>query len=249
MSNIWQATLLGTVAGCFGTGLGGLIISLLRTPKKRTLSFVLSFSGGVMLAVVFQDLIPEALEYGSLQILLYGLILGCGFIYLLDQLVPHAQVTSVGGQSKKTQRLIRTSILIGLGIALHNLPEGLAIGAGYAASERLGLGIALILALHDAPEGMAMAGPMKAAGLSPLRIIGTCAAAGLPTGLGALIGAYLGGVSEMFLSAALGFAAGAMLFLVFDELLPIAQELNEGNSATFGGLVGVVVGLLFLILL
>lgn len=246
MGNIWQAALLGTAAGCIGTGLGGLIISLLRTPKSRTLSFVLAFSGGIMLAVIFQDLIPEALAYGNLSVLLYGIVLGCGFLYLLDQFIPHIQVSAVGNHSKKTMRLIRTSILIGLGIALHNLPEGLAIGAGYAASESLGIGLALILALHDAPEGLAMAGPMKAAGLSPLRIVATCAAAGLPTGLGALIGAYLGSVSEVFLSAALGFAAGAMLYLVFDELIPIAQELDEQNSATFGALTGLVLGIIFL---
>ena len=83
-------------------------------------------------------------------------------------------------------------------------------------------------------------------GLSPLRIVATCAAAGLPTGLGALIGAYLGSVSEVFLSAALGFAAGAMLYLVFDELIPIAQELDEQNSATFGALTGLVLGIIFL---
>ncbi|HKM17226.1 MAG TPA: ZIP family metal transporter, partial [Limnochordia bacterium] len=136
-----------------------------------------------------------------------------------------------------------------IGIAVHNFPEGLAIGAGYAASETLGIGLAVVLALHDAPEGMAMAGPMKAAGLSPLRIVATCTLAGVPTGLGSLIGAYFGNVSELFLSVALGFAAGAMLYLVFDELLPIAQELDSEHSSTFGAIIGVVVGILFMALL
>lgn len=249
MNNIWEAALLGTVAGCLGTGLGGLIISVLRTPKSRTISFILAFSGGIMLAVIFNDLIPESMAYGNLSTMLIGFLVGCVALYFLDHAVPHVHVSAVGNHDKKTMRLIRTSILIGIGIAVHNFPEGLAIGAGYAASQTLGIGLAVILALHDAPEGMAMAGPMKAANLSPFRIVATCTLAGVPTGLGALLGAYLGGVSDLFLSVALGFAAGAMIYLVFDELLPISQELNSEHSATFGGIVGVAVGILFMTLL
>jgi len=248
MNPLWGVTLIGLAAGCIGTGLGGLIVVIFRMPKSRTLSFVLGFSGGIMLAVVFQDLIPESLNYGTQENLLFGFLLGCALLFILDRFLPHAHVTTIGS-SKKNQRFVRTSILIGIGIALHNFPEGLAIGAGYSASESLGISLAIVLAFHDMPEGMAMAGPMQAARLGLVKIVWYCALSGVPTGLGALIGSYLGSISGVFLSIALGFAAGAMLYLVFDELLPIAYELDSGYSATFGSVFGVVAGMMFLHLL
>lgn len=249
MTNLFFITLIGTAAGFLGTGCGGLIINLLPTTKKRDLSFVLAFSGGIMLAVLFQDLIPEALNYGTAATTLFGCALGIGFLLLLDCYMPHMHITSKYDSCNKSTRLIRSSILLGIGIAMHNLPEGLAIGAGYVASENLGLGLAFILALHNIPEGMAMAGPMKAAGVKPLKTTIICGLAGIPTGIGALLGSALGSVSEGFLSTALGFAAGAMLYLVFDELLPISQELNSHHSSTFGAVFGVIFGLLFLMLI
>ncbi|HKM16996.1 MAG TPA: ZIP family metal transporter, partial [Limnochordia bacterium] len=111
MNNIWEAALLGTVAGCFGTGFGGLIISILRTPKSRTISFILAFSGGIMLAVIFNDLIPESLAYGDLGSMLIGFLVGCVALYFLDHAVPHVHVSALGNHDKKTMRLIRTSIL------------------------------------------------------------------------------------------------------------------------------------------
>lgn len=249
MTAILQITLIGAAAGVVGTGLGGLIINLFGTPSKKTLSFILASSGGIMLAVVFHDLIPEALEYGTLGSALSGMVLGIGMLLVLDGLIPHAHVSTTSGQGKSRSRFIRTSLLLGIGIAMHNFPEGLAIGSGYMANEQLGIGLALILAIHNTPEGMAMAGPMKAAQINPLKIVGLAGLAGLPMGIGALVGGIIGSISEAFLSLSLGFAAGAMLFLVFDELLPIAQETSDGRASTFGALAGVMVGLLFLVLL
>lgn len=248
MSTLLEVTLIGTAAGLLGTGFGGLLLSLFNMPKRKTLSFVIAFSGGIMLAIIFQDLIPEALEYGTMSTAIFGLALGIGLLLLLDYFLPHAHVSG-NHDKQRASRFIRASILLGTGIAMHNFPEGLAIGTGYIASEKLGLSLALILALHNVPEGMAMACPLKAANAHPLKMIGLCGLAGLPMGIGAFIGSLVGSVSEIFLSTALGFAAGAMLFLVFDELLPSAQEIGKGHSATFGALFGVVIGLIFMILL
>lgn len=129
MNNIWEAALLGTVAGCLGTGLGGLIISVLRTPKSRTISFILAFSGGIMLAVIFNDLIPESMAYGNLHHAdwLSG---GVRRTVFPGSCGPHVHVSAVGNHDKKTMRLIRTSILIGIGIAVHNFPEVWPLGLG-----------------------------------------------------------------------------------------------------------------------
>lgn len=248
MENLWQIALIGTLAGVCGTGFGGLVTVLFGKPKKSILSFVLAFSSGIMLAVVFEDLIPESVALGTMWSTFLGLLLGIFLLAALDRHLPHFHFSMIAHNDKRS-RFIRTSILLGIGIAMHNLPEGLAIGAGYIGSEHLGLSLALVLALHNIPEGMAMAGPMKAAKVNPWQVFTWTGLAGLPMGIGALAGALFGSVSRLFLSTALGFAAGAMLYIVFNELLPDAQEMNRGYSATTGAVAGVMVGLFILMIL
>jgi len=241
--NVVDIAIKGTLAGVFGTGLGGLIIVLLGNLHQNILSSVIAFSGGIMLSVVFSDLLPEALEMGGVFPAFIGLLIGVVALLLLDLYLPHSHFYSGTNGDSKQARYIRTSILIGLGIAMHNFPEGLAIGAGYMASENLGLSLTFIITLQNIPEGMAMAGPMKAGNLSGGSILGLTALAGIPMGIGALSGAIIGAVSSFVLSLSLGFAAGAMLYVVFDELMPESHQLSKGHSATFGAIIGVIVGL------
>ena len=135
---------------------------------------------------------------------------------------------------------------MGLGIAMHNLPEGLAIGTGYVVSSLTGWRLMITMMIHNIPEGMAMAGPMAAAGVSCSKCMAITGAAGLPMGLGALVGAMLGKVSPATLAVSLGFASGAMLYIVFDELIPEAQAQAEGHSGTFGAVTGVIIGMAML---
>ncbi len=249
LSPVFTITAIGTLAGIVGTGLGGLITVIAGNRSGRTLSFVLAFSGGIMLAVVFADLLPEALRLGGVRVSLVGLLLGVALLLLLDLYLPHSHFLSIDCQSQQG-RFMQSSILLGIGIAMHNFPEGLAIGAGYAVSEHLGLGLALIIAIQNVPEGMAMGGPMKAACIDDKHILLWSCLAGVPMGVGAWSGAVLGAVSPAMLSLALGLAAGAMLYITFDELLPEAHELGgPGHAATFGAVVGAVLGLLLIWLL
>ena len=249
MSYVTTVAVIGTLAGVLGTGLGGLISIVAGNRRDRTLGFVLAFSGGIMLAVVFADLFPEALRLGGIQTSLVGLSLGIALLLLLDLYLPHSHFLSLDCHDRHS-RFLQSSILLGIGIAMHNLPEGLAIGAGYAVSEHLGLGLTIIIAIQNIPEGMAMGGPMKAACIDDRHILMWSCLAGVPMGIGALIGAALGTVSPKMLSIALGLAAGAMLYITFDELLPEAQELGSGGHAsTFGAVIGAVLGLLLILLL
>ncbi|NLY51503.1 MAG: ZIP family metal transporter [Firmicutes bacterium] len=241
--SVWRIALAGLLAGIVGTGLGGLIISAVGQPSKRVLSFVLGFSAGVMLAMIFVDLLPESLRLGGPTNTFIGLLLGIVLLLLLDFVVPHQHVA--GGEDQRSHYL-RLSILLGLGIALHNLPEGLAIGTGYAASQERGWRLMMATLLHNVPEGMAMAGPMVAAGITSLKVASAAIVAGLPEGIGALLGALIGRVSTATLAISSSFAAGAMLYIVFDELIPEAQSHAEGHSGTFGGVLGVVVGMAML---
>ena len=241
MWELGRIVFLGTMTGVLGTGAGGLLVSLWGRPKDAFLSILLAFSGGIMLAVVFQDLITEALDLAGMGRTLLGIVLGALALQLTAARLGDERLPSTG--------LVQTGLLLGLGIALHNLPEGLAIGAGYLASQDLGFSLALALCFHDIPEGMAMAAPLLAGGFDRKKVVVLTVIAGIPTGIGALIGGLLGNLSPQALGGALACAAGAMLFLVFHELIPQAQNFKHPWASTFGAILGILVGLVFLVML
>lgn len=234
-------TILGTIAGIIGTGLGGLAVTVFPRLERKVLSMVLGFSAGIMLAVVAFDLMPEAFAVAGMGWGMVGFILGCAVLAVVDLFLPHIHFLSTDEES---QRFLRTGLLIGLGIALHNLPEGLAIGAGFGASRTFGLSMAFLITVQNVPEGMAMASPLCLTRLGRSRILLWTGLAGLPMGFGAFLGGLFGHVSPLFLALALGFAAGAMLFITCDELIPDAQELRRGHSGTFGIVAGMVFGII-----
>ncbi|MEA4884077.1 MAG: ZIP family metal transporter [Clostridia bacterium] len=241
MHAIAYVTLMGLAAGVVGTGAGSTATAMVGAPSRRVLSVLMGLAGGVMLSVVFLDLVPESIEIGGLLFAIAGFVLGIGATAMVDLLTPHFH--AISGDCENS-RYLRASLLTGIGIAMHNLPEGLAIGASYAHGSSLGFSVALTIALHNIPEGMAMAAPMCAARLRPARIAMWGGVAGLPMAVGALIGVAIGGVSPAVLASCLGFAGGAMVFITADELIPDAQEFAVGHSGTFGIVLGVLAGML-----
>ena len=243
MNNILLISLIGLGAGVIGTGSGAIIALFVKNPSKALLSFILGFAGGIMLAIVLIDLLPEAVETGGLIVAISGLLIGAIFILFLDLKLPHFHFFET---TEELARYIRTGTILGLGIAMHNLPEGIAIGASYVASPALGFTLALTIALHNIPEGIAMACPLCAGGMRLRWIIFYTAMAGLPMGLGALVGATLGSISPLILSLSLGFAGGAMLYIIFGELIPGSQNSGNGHAGTFGAVFGTIAGILLL---
>lgn len=237
--------LLGFFAGTLGTGLGGVAAVLLSRVSEKQLSTLLGFSAGIMLAIVSFELMPEAMETGGILWGILGLILGTFLMAGIDLLLPHFHM--MGGM--ESSRYMRTGVVLGLGIAMHNFPEGLAIGGGSTHEVQFGLALAVAIAIHDIPEGLAMAIPLCLGKVRRSRIIFGTVAVGLPTGLGAVCGALMGRVSPVFMSLALGLAGGAMLFITCDEMLPQAENLSQGHSATFGTVAGVISGILISTLL
>ncbi len=243
MNNILIITLIGLGAGVIGTGSGAFIALFVKKPSKSLLGFILGFAGGIMLAIVLIDLLPESMEAGSLFTAFLGLLVGALFILFLDLKMPHFHFFET---TEELARFIRTGTVLGLGIAMHNLPEGIAIGASYAASSTLGFTLALTIALHNIPEGIAMACPLCAGGMRLRWILLYTAMAGLPMGLGTFMGASLGSISPVVLSLSLGFAGGAMLYIIFGELIPGAQNSGSGYAGTFGAVFGTIAGILLL---
>lgn len=229
------------------TALGAILLFFIRQPGEKTLSSLLGFAGGVMLGISVFELMPEAAEFGSMTTAIVGFLLGAGTMYGLDRVLPHSHLSSsddlvVENPEKMGMTgspILRTGYLVLFGIALHNLPEGLAIGAGLEASPELGLLIAVAIGLHNIPEGLAMAGPLKAGGLPMGKVVLFTLLAGLMTPLGTGIGLLVLQISPAMVAGSLAFASGAMVYIVNDELIPQANSMNSHLANT-----GLIVGLL-----
>ncbi|TCK90589.1 ZIP family zinc transporter [Natranaerovirga hydrolytica] len=247
-----EALLYSFLAG-ISTSLGVIILILFGKPSEKVLSALLGFAGGIMLAISVFELMPEAVEFGSITAAVIGFVLGALMMYLLDKVVPHSHlsepddlvVENAENFKKQTSPMLRMGYLILFGIALHNLPEGLAIGAGLESSPEVGLFIAIAIALHNIPEGLAMAGPLKAGGLGSGKIFLFTLIAGLMTPVGAAIGLIFFSISPVFVGGSLAFAAGAMIYIVNDELIPQANAMHS-HLANTGIIVGLLLGFVFL---
>lgn len=227
---------ISAVVGIVGTGAGGVIVALRGTPTRRTLSLFLGVSAGVMISMVAFDLMPEAFRLAGTWISLLAFLAGALALTALDLVMPHMHHMTT---DKESSRFARTALVVAVGIGMHDFPEGLAVGASLESAASLGVRIALLMFLHNIPEGMAVAGPLAAIGKSRSNMILVSAITGIPSVIGALLGSVLG-VSSTVLAVSMAFAAGAMLFVTFDELVPGACELCEGHAGTLGAVAGMI---------
>lgn len=140
---------MGCCLACFGTTLGGIIGAFLKVNSNRILSFVLEFAAGLMTAIICFDLIPEALEFANITGCIIGIIIGVIVMIFCDELIKRINFAK---SNIHNNTLFKTGMIICVGLAVHNFPEGLAIGSGFDASTSLGLSLAIAIAIHDVPE-------------------------------------------------------------------------------------------------
>ena len=265
------------LAGVGGTGLGGIIGAMLQKDSKRTVSLLLSFAGGVMLSVVCFDLVTEAIETGmGIWIVVGAIAFGVAVTYLLNYLIDrktNPEVPHIDENHPKTaddldelihsdhlkQHYVRKDSKLGLfvagivmacAIALHNVPEGMTIGASYTGNGGVmgsaALVLAVLIGLHNIPEGMAVSVPLISGGMHKWKAVLITAATGIPTILGALLGYTLGEIGPIGLTLSLGFASGAMLYVVFGEILPQSILMYHSKLPAFSTIAGILAGLLII---
>lgn len=228
------------------TGLGAIIVLLFGKPSPRVLSAMLGFAAGVMIAISAFNLMQGAAEVGSTATAIIGFAAGVLLMFALDFVVPHSHIGSAqpdksAHPDEASSTALKMGYLIFLGIALHNLPEGLAIGAGYSTGGAMGLSIALAIALHDVPEGMATAVPLLLGGAGRLKAVVLTTISGLMTPVGTLLGSAAFLASPSLVSISLAFSAGAMVYIASDELIPQSHSFHS-HLANFGLLAGFVLG-------
>lgn len=252
MNNLLSITLIGLAAGMLGTGIGGIAAFFINNNSNRFMSFILEFSAGLMMAVVCFDLLPHALELGGLAYTIIGIIIGVCIIIYLDSILRIPSLNNNSSNNKcissnsqcKKDRLLKIGILTMIGIVLHNFPEGTAIGSGFEASSKLGFNLSLVIAIHNIPEGLAMAMPLKIGGVGNFKVCIYTFMAGIPMGIGAFIGALLGEISPNVIAICLGFAGGAMLYIVFADLIPESKNIYTGRLSTIGNILGIILGII-----
>lgn len=243
MNAIWTTAFYGLLSGTVGTTAGGLLACFLPAEGKRQGAFILEYSAGLMLVVVCLDLLPGAFTYASVWHVLWGLLLGVLIMILSESLLKSHKSLSAGVPSRQT------GLAIALGVALHNFPEGLAVGAGLEADPALGMALALAIMLHDIPEGAAIAIPLQNGGVSRWKALWYTIASGLPMGLGALVGAWAGQLSSTVISLCLAVAGGAMLYVVLGNMLPETFRMRAGHMNPVGLLLGILSGTAIILLL
>ena len=234
--NLEVLIIIGILAG-FATGVGG-ILGVLFKPSGRYLMLGLSFSSGIMLGVTFLMLVPESFGSGFLPSFI-GFAMGSLLFFFLDVALPHIHtIKSRGG-------LLRLGILIAIGMALHDIPEGFGIGSGYGISDSFGIAIAIGVMLHNIPEGVAIAIPLYSSGIGRFKTIFICFAAGITTLIGTMAAYFLlGSFTEPMFHSGLAFAAGAMFFITVNELIPEAQKYGHARLIGLGVLIGILMAFL-----
>ncbi len=241
--------LLGGMAGFAATAVGALPALFLRGLSDRTEDTMLGLAAGMMLAASSFSLILPGLAageeltgsttVGALTVVV-GLGLGVLLMLGIDQFTPHEH-EHLGAHGAGSGRVGRVWLFV-FAIALHNLPEGMAIGVSFSQGDlNVGLPLTTAIAIQDIPEGLAVAMTLKAAGLSPSRAVWAAALSGLMEPVGALLGIGLASGLALAYPIGLGLAAGAMIFVVSHEVIPETHRNGHQTPATLGLMAGFAV--------
>ncbi len=258
LSPVLQA-LIATLFTWFVTALGSSTVFIFKTINKKVLNGMLGFAAGVMIAASFWSLLAPAIsmaeEAGQIAWIpaVIGFLAGGGFLWLVDAFMPHLHIGEPNQEPEGVKTGWQRSVLLVLAITLHNIPEGLAVGVGFgaaaaelpAASLTGALVLALGIGIQNFPEGAAVSVPLRREGLSRWKSFVYGQASGIVEPIAGVIGAAAVLAMKPILPYALSFAAGAMIYVVVEELIPEAQqEKHHSNVGTIGAMIGFAVMML-----
>ena len=239
---------LGIIASLLAglaTGVGALPAFFFKNVSDKILNTMLGGAAGVMLAATSFSLIVPGIEYGDqicpgygVYIVVFGMLFGAVFLDRIDKWLPHEHF--VMGHEGPSSALKRIWLFI-IAITIHNFPEGLAVGVGFGTGDiRAGTSLAVGIGLQNMPEGLAVAMPLIGLGYARWRAVGIATLTGLVEPIGGFLGVAAVTYFHPILPFGLAFAAGAMLFVISDEIIPETHSKGKSRLATFGVMIGFV---------
>jgi ZIP family zinc transporter len=251
LGHILQA-LLATIFTWAMTAVGAAGVFFFKSVNKRVLNAMLGFAAGVMIAASFWSLLAPAIEMaedGPLPAWLpavVGFLVGGAFLWAVDRVLPHLHIGLATDQAEGVKTQWQRSVLLVLAITLHNFPEGLAVGVAFgalaaglpSASLAGAVALAIGIGLQNLPEGMAVSVPLRREGMRRFKAFLYGQASGLVEPVAGVLGAAAVLLIRPLLPYALAFAAGAMIYVVVEELIPEAQQAEDTHAATVGAMLG-----------
>jgi ZIP family zinc transporter len=233
------------------TAVGAALVFFVRRVNRKTLDAMLGFAAGVMIAASYWSLLAPAIEMsdGSWVPAAVGFLAGGGFLWVIDKLLPHLHAGLPSSSAEGIKTSWQRSVLLVLAITLHNIPEGLAVGVAFGAvaaglpSATMGAAIALAIGIgiQNFPEGTAVSVPLRREGFSRRKAFWWGQLSGTVEPVAGVLGAAAVLVFQPILPYALAFAAGAMIYVVIEELVPEAQQGGNADLATVGAMLGFTV--------
>ena len=258
LSSVTQA-LLATLFTWFVTALGAATVFMFKKINRQVLNGMHGFAAGVMIAASFWSLLAPAIEMAEASgqtawlPAVIGFLAGGAFLLLVDTLMPHLHIGSKDMEPEGIKTSWRRSVLLVIAVTLHNIPEGLAVGVAFGAvasglptaSLTGAIALAIGIGLQNFPEGAAVSIPLRREGLSRWKSFVYGQASGIVEPIAGVLGALAVIAMKPILPYALSFAAGAMIYVVIEELIPEAQQENHhSNVGTIGAMVGFAVMML-----
>lgn len=232
----WQDLTIVFVSG-LATALGGILAALGGRAAVKAMPLLLGLAAGIGFTVVFFDLLPGAIRAGTWAAAIVGMTVGIACARFAGSFFSHTKVCGIGtacslipGQTR--ENLSRMGYLFALGVAMHNLPEGLAVGAGLEAGRELGLLLAAAIGLHNIPEGMALTGVFIMGGARPSVAVAVSAGAGLLLPMGALLAGIWMAVTPGMFSFILALGAGVLFYIIITELIPGSLRMHPSMAKT-----------------
>jgi ZIP family zinc transporter len=243
---------LATMFTWLVTALGSAMVFFFKSINKKVLNAMLGFAAGVMIAASFWSLLKPAIEMSEengtpgWMPAVIGFLLGGVFLFAMDKILPHLHMGLSTEKAEGIKTSWQRSILLVMAITLHNIPEGLAVGVAFGALAHNpdtgmlagAIALALGIGLQNFPEGAAVSISLRREGLTRLRAFNYGQLSGIVEPISGVIGAYLVLTVTPLLPYALSFAAGAMIFVVVEELIPESQTGNETDLSTIGAMLG-----------
>lgn len=220
----------------------GSLLGVIKRPSEKFLGMMLAFSAGVMLTIAYLDLIPESIELTSLIVAIIGVVVGVLFMFILDKILPHIHPTRHKHEKRCSFEVV--SIAIGVGLFLHNFPEGLTVAVGTITTFKATLAIALAIAVHHIPEGICTSAPYYYCSKNRLKAFLFSASTVIPTLIGFFAGYYLfKEISPLIIGIIVAATAGIMIYISCDELIPFSitkKDVGVNHAAIFSLILGVL---------